>query len=80
MTKMVKTLKDLKCVCYECNEYPKTTSCKQQKLPSAVNVSQLRQSAIEWIKWIRELEEGKQLFSATNWIKMFFNISEEDLK
>jgi len=45
----------------------------------------IRQEAIKWIKLIRNLEyptiiNGEPMIDIDDWIKQFFNITEEELK
>lgn len=91
----LKTLKDLPCVRmeeYSCcsgnkqehlDEIPERKSRDLEAIETWTDDRVLRQEAIKWVKFQREKdynhskEEGEFL---ENWIKHFYNITEEDLK
>lgn len=69
----LKTLKDLEISCSE-EDYPYATG-KIPKECATIFKEELRKEAIKWIK------DGElALWDLDQWIKHFFNITEEDLK
>jgi hypothetical protein len=75
MTTELKTLKDLTpeipkgltCVCGECDL-------------KIVRVKDLKSEAIKWVKFYERKYPNVQAESRVDWIKYFFNLTEEDLK
>jgi len=65
----MKTLKDL-------NRYDETDT---RPIISYEGFDELKQCAIEWYKWHDEKSYRDNL-SIMEWIKHFFNLTEEDLK
>ena len=44
-------------------------------------LSELRQEAIKWVKKLdSDRDNAMENYAVTNWIKHFFNLTEEDLK
>lgn len=78
----LKTLKDLECICFFCND----DSDRKENYPQEVRTTDLRQ---EIIKWIKELNKGvhplfanfkvDQCEACSNLLKHIFNITEEEL-
>jgi hypothetical protein len=62
----LKTLKDL---------YPCRLECRFEH---TVNIKELRKEAIKWVKWKNEKYKGNE--SVQEFIKYFFNLTEEDLQ
>ena len=71
----LKTLKDID-LCYSCKGYDFETSS-----PECCNRKELKQEAIKWVKFYEKRGETSYYpVDLFNWIKHFFNITEEDVK
>jgi hypothetical protein len=71
-TGKLKTLKDI-------NEYSRVTA--EAEFDRWVKVEDLKQEAIKWVKHLDlEKEQWNYCLHHVEWIKHFFNITEEDLK
>ena len=64
----LKTLKDLPCAC-------RKRKCHELILPKVI-----RAEAIKWVKHFDEMICDTNPCHLCNWIKDFFNITEDDLK
>ncbi len=71
----LKTLKDFR---REWNEVIKDRDGHIINLINLVNAEELKKEAIKWVKEIGRITSTDIILS--NWIKHFFNISEDDLK
>ena len=81
MTDELKTLKDLHCSC-GCQKDPHYI--RFCDFPD-VDIKELRQEAIKWIKHLEEtknydVKDVDNTYGIINWIAEFFNITEEELK
>src|SRR3990167_2096233 len=80
----LKTLKDLECSDHD--EYSCCSNRKEGESPHAVNIDELKQEAIKWVKSLNENRipdfypmRGAFKDGALIFIKEFFNLTEEDL-
>ncbi len=78
MTGKLKTLKDL---CYNLRIENEDGSLEDEPCDGVVRESKLKSEAVKYIKYYRSLyPHNVQGASQVQWIKHFFNLTEEDLK
>lgn len=80
----MKTLKDIKLM-FHAPDGKKLLEYENEDIPLCLDYKELKQAAIEWIK---EIDDGKYEVddpycckpTLINWIKHFFNLTEDELK
>jgi len=73
----LKTLKDIPIILTDMKDGPDD----EPILEHSIEIKELKQAAVEWIKDMKASEpyEGST-WAAIQWVKVFFNLKEEDLK
>ena len=72
----LKTLKDLDKFSF--NPHAKESNDEWEHQEDMIRIDELKQEAIKWVKKSRNEFKGRE--SVGNWIMMFFNLTEEELK
>ena len=73
----LKTLKNLRCDACDRDGNKKLSNFPR---PVSVDIIELKQEAIKWVKWIKEKKNFEVGRTPTDFIMHFFNLTEEDLK